>query len=248
MPVDRCPGQDQRFWKLGDIFEAPCPYCDAAIEFFKDDPARRCGSCGRTVANPRFDAGCAQWCPYAEACLGESPEAAGEVSIVDALVREAKEYFGDDRRRFAHAVAVLDWAERLLKAEGGDPLVVRAAAILHDIGIPEAERKHGSAAPRYQEREGPPVARPILQRQGVPADRIDPICRIIGSHHTARDVDTPEFRIVWDADRIVNVPEECAGMDRERALQAVTDRCRTETGRRLARAAVERFFAGREDG
>ena len=28
----RCPGQDLRFWKLGDIFDVPCPHCGTAVE------------------------------------------------------------------------------------------------------------------------------------------------------------------------------------------------------------------------
>lgn len=74
MAPERCPGQDQRFWKPGDVRESPCPHCGAAIEFWKDDPARACPGCGRKVANPWFDMGCAQWCRYAEACLGPAVE------------------------------------------------------------------------------------------------------------------------------------------------------------------------------
>ena len=28
------------------------------------------------------------------------------------------------------------------------------------------------------------------------------------NHHTARDIDTPEFRVIWDADHIINIPED----------------------------------------
>ena len=68
MALDRCPGHDRRLWRPDDIFEAPCPHCGSAVEFFKDDGARPCGSCGRTMANPRLDSGCAAWCPHADAC------------------------------------------------------------------------------------------------------------------------------------------------------------------------------------
>ena len=73
MPIAQCPGQDKRFWKPDDVFEAPCPHCGATLEFWKDDPRRRCPSCGRTALNPRFTLGCAEWCRYAEACLGRTP-------------------------------------------------------------------------------------------------------------------------------------------------------------------------------
>jgi len=245
MAIRRCPGQDRRFWGPDAAVEAPCPYCERALEFWKDEPARRCPGCGRTVANPKFDAGCAAWCRYAEACLGTGPAAAGVRGLVDALAREVRAHFGEDRRRFEHALAVLDHADAILEDEGGDPLVVRAAALLHEVGIREAERKHGSAAPRYQTEEGPPIARTILERLGVSAEQIDHVCRIVGAHHLPEGVPTPEFRIVWDADRIANIPEECAGLDAEAARHRLERLCRTPTGRRLALEALDRFLAER---
>ena len=65
-----CPGQDKRFWKPEDIFEIACPGCGEPVEFFKDDPKRECGSCGRVVTNPKMNLGCAEWCRYAKECLG----------------------------------------------------------------------------------------------------------------------------------------------------------------------------------
>lgn len=70
MPAFRCPGQDTRFWKPEDIFEAQCPHCGASIEFWKDDHRRKCRGCGEDVHNPKLDLGCAKWCEYAEECLG----------------------------------------------------------------------------------------------------------------------------------------------------------------------------------
>ncbi len=69
----RCPGQDMRFWKPGDIFDVRCPQCGERVEFFKDEVKRKC-RCGHLVANPRMDLGCAEWCPYAEQCVGTLQE------------------------------------------------------------------------------------------------------------------------------------------------------------------------------
>ena len=78
MPTQRCPGQDSRFWRPEDVSESPCPACGYSIEFFKDDPRRRCPECGTEAANPNFDAGCAAWCPSAEACLGQMRQGSGD--------------------------------------------------------------------------------------------------------------------------------------------------------------------------
>lgn len=53
-------------------------------------------------------------------------------------------------KRISHAKGVCAYAEELLKKEVGDPTVVIAAALLHDIGIHEAGKKCGSASGKYQ--------------------------------------------------------------------------------------------------
>ena len=69
----KCPGQDTRYWKKGDIFDVRCPKCGEEVEFFKDDVRRRC-KCGRVIVNPKLDLACAEWCQQAEKCVGELPE------------------------------------------------------------------------------------------------------------------------------------------------------------------------------
>ena len=71
----KCPGQDTRYWKPGDVFEVVCPSCGRPAEFFKDDPSRKCPACGARFRNPRMDLGCAEWCPYASECIDFQPEA-----------------------------------------------------------------------------------------------------------------------------------------------------------------------------
>jgi hypothetical protein len=66
----KCPGQDTRHWKPGDIFEVKCPSCGVLIEFFKDDTRRRCKDCKKWITNPKLDLGCIEWCKFAEQCVG----------------------------------------------------------------------------------------------------------------------------------------------------------------------------------
>jgi hypothetical protein len=224
MAVSQCPGQDKRFWKPTDVFELPCSYCGEPLEFWKDDLRRRCHACGRIVPNPRFDLGCAQWCQFSAKCLGQPAGDAGE-ALVDALIREMRAVFGDDQGRIRHALAVLDYAEQILVGEGGDPLVVRAAAVLHSVG-----------------NHGPSIASAILERLGVDAERAGQVLRIIGSSGPTRDADTPEYRILWDADRLANISEECDGKTEEEARILVEHSYRTATGRAIGQQAVARFL------
>jgi len=229
----RCPGQDQRFWKPEDIFEVQCPGCGGTVEFFKDEPKLKCRKCKQMVVNPKIDLGCAEWCQYAEQCLGVNVVKNLKV-MREKLISRMKNVFGDDRKRIEHALTVLDYAEQIQNVEGGDPLIVRAAAILHDIGIQEAERKYGSSTGKYQEIEGPPIAEEILKRYDISAEAIEHICRIIANHHSAKDIDTIEFRIVWDADQLVNLLTDSSWASNEKLQEIIDKKFKTDEGRRMA--------------
>ncbi|MGO8990104.1 MAG: HD domain-containing protein [bacterium] len=236
----KCPGQDMRFWRPGDIFDAPCPKCGRKVEFFKDEVRRKC-CCGHEIVNPKLDFGCAQWCPYAEQCIGTVPEEVKQRRKTEEkdllrqrIALEMKKYFGTDFRRVHHAVKVARFAEKILKMEGGNPLVVMAAAYLHDIGIHEADRKYGSHSDHYQEMEGLGIARGILERLIVPKQVIDEVCDIIGHHHSPREEETLNFQILYEADGLVNIEEEGISKDRKKVEQLIERVFRTVTGKRLA--------------
>jgi HD superfamily phosphodiesterase len=154
--------------------------------------------------------------------------------IRENLISQMKNVFGNDQKRIEHALAVLDYAEQIQNIEGGDPLIVRVAAILHDIGILEAEHKHGSSVGKYQEIEGPPIARGILQKQAISVEAIEHICKIIANHHSDKEIDTIEFRIVWDADQIVNLRADSSGISNEKLQEIIDKRFKTDEGRRIA--------------
>jgi len=237
-----CPGHDQRFWKVDDIFEVNCPKCGKAVEFFKDEPQVKCRNCGRIVINPKIDLGCAEWCQYAEQCVAAS--ATNTTSFIrDTLIDEMKKVFAGDQKRIDHALAVLDYAEKIQAAEGGDPLILKAAAILHDIGIHEAERKYSSSAAKYQETEGPIIARAILANYDLDRAVVEHICKIIANHHSAKGINTLEFRCVWDADWLVNMSAQFE-RDQPADLDGAINRIfKTHKGRQIAMA----LFVNRRD-
>lgn len=231
--MPKCPGQDQRYWKPGDIFDINCPQCAAPIEFWKDDPKLKCPKCKKLIANPKLDLGCAEWCKYAKECLGTLASQDSNI-LCNILIEEMKKVFGDDQKRIVHALEVLKYASQIQLVEGGDPLVVKAAAVLHDIGIHKAQSKHGSTAGKFQEIEGPGIAREILTKHDVDIELIEHICKIIANHHSAKDIDTTEFRIIWDADWLVNFPEQYPDADKENAKQKIDSIFKTQKGHRLA--------------
>ena len=206
----KCPGQDSRYWKPGAIFEEKCPRCGNIVEFFKDDPARKCSKCGHRFINPKMDFGCASYCEFAEQCMGTLPPellAGKEDLLKDRVAIEMKRYFKTDFKRIGHATKVARHAERIGKMAAGNLAVILCAAYLHDIGIHEAERKYNSTAGQYQEQEGPPIARDILEKLMAREALVEEVCDIVGHHHHPREDDTVNFKVVYDADLIVNLEE-----------------------------------------
>lgn len=207
----QCPGQDSRYWSGEDVHETACPKCGHMIEFFKDDSQQKCRKCGHRLLNPKMDFGCASYCPYADQCLGSMPPemlAKRDDLFKDRLAIAMRKYFGPDTRRIKHAELVARHAEIIGKKEAGNMGVIMAAAFLHDIGIKEAERKFNSSAPKYQHQEGPPVAKEILTHLQADKKLIDEVCDIIGHHHAPKDEETINFKVLYDADLIVNLADK----------------------------------------
>ena len=153
-----------------------------------------------------------------------------------AEVREAMQgYFGADQRRIDHALQVSLYAEELLAYVDADPVITIAAAYLHDIGIHEAERKHGSSSGKWQEIEGPPIAREILAGLAAEEALTEQVAAIVASHHTRNGVDSPEFRIIWDADALVNFAEVLPSKSEAQIEGLLQGHMVTEPGFRIAR-------------
>ena len=237
----QCPGQDSRFWGSDAIFDTECPQCGQEVEFFKDEPTRKCKECGFKIVNPKMDFGCASYCQFAEQCVGDLPSellVQRKDLFKDRVAIEMKRYFQYDFKRIGHATKVARYAERLVKDEKGDPGVVLPAAYLHDIGIIEAERKHGTHD--HHEQEGLAIARQILGRLKAPEELIEEVCTIIDHHHHPGPEETINFKVVYDADLIVNLEEQQkeGPLDKEDLITLIDRDFLTEGGRALAKSVL----------
>ncbi|MBA3029476.1 MAG: HD domain-containing protein, partial [Desulfobacteraceae bacterium] len=179
-------------------------------------------------------------------CVGNLPPelmAQKQDLIKDRVAIEMKRYFKQDFKRIGHATRVARHAERIAKAEEANLAVVLIAAYLHDIGIPESERKYNSSAAKYQEIEGPPVARSILEKLGTPEALMDEVCDIIGHHHHPREVETLNFKVVYDADLIANLEDNKkeSGKDPEQIEKLIQTAFLTPGGK----AEAEKVFLAR---
>ena len=116
-----------------------------------------------------------------------------------------------DVRRIEHSLKVFAWARLLGSAESLDDEtfeILELSSLLHDIGIHLAELKYGTSTSHYQETEGPPVAREILNSLGFKPEIADRVCFIISRHHTFTAVDNIDFQLLIEADFLVNSAED----------------------------------------
>ena len=163
----RCPGQDQQFWKPEDIFFITCPYCQAEIEFWKDEPLRLCPVCRQEIRNPRLDFGCAKWCKQAHECLGALPEAPDQMgTICERILAAMKATLGEGHPQIAVAEQAMRSRPKSLEAR--DPLVParRAAWMLRPVY--ETARGEGEAA-----------ARSLLHQAGFTDSFVEQVVRLL---------------------------------------------------------------------
>ncbi|MDD5019884.1 MAG: phosphohydrolase [Candidatus Omnitrophica bacterium] len=59
-----CPGRQKDI----KVRYLKCPSCGAEVEFFSDEPKRRCPSCKKDVVYSEKDS-CIYWCKAAKDCL-----------------------------------------------------------------------------------------------------------------------------------------------------------------------------------
>lgn len=202
----RCPGQDQRFWKPEDIFEVECPTCRESVEFWKDEPQVKCPHCKQTIPNPKLDLGCAKWCQYAEECLGQLTGQDGQ-SLGNKLIESLREIAESDQEIIRLSLEILSYAEKIQAEEGGDPLVIKASAILSQI-YKQKIRTEPKTSGENKCDDRSLLVRDILGKHGIESDSIDHICRILAANQHGPSIDTIEFKIVSDACRLANLRQQ----------------------------------------
>jgi hypothetical protein len=204
----KCPGQDTRYWKPGDIFEVECPQCGSRVEFFKDEATRKCRSCRTTVVNPKMDFGCAAYCKYAADCLGElGPELLARRNdlLKDRVAIEVKRLIGRDFRSIAHAVRVARFVEEIARAEKAEPALLLCAAYLHLF----TEQRAGDSAEGKED-----GARLVLEGLGAGQELIKKVLDILGAFRRGDPGDSVNGKVFFDAHRLALIDERRASEDK----------------------------------
>lgn len=139
-----------------------------------------------------------------------------------------------DPLRIQHFTKVHSYARLIAQSEGMAPdeeFTLEAAAYVHDIGIHVAEKKYGHQNGKLQEQEGPAAARKLMTELHFPEKVIERVEYLVGHHHTYTNIDGLDYRILVEADFIVNLFEDQAN---EEAVRKARDKIfRTRTGTQI---------------
>lgn len=159
------------------------------------------------------------------------------------VIESAVSYDRGDPKRINHFMKVYAFAGLIGRKEGFSDReldILEAAAVLHDIGIHNAEMLHGSSDGKYQELEGPSVAADILSALGADNEFIGKVCNMVGRHHTYTGIDSLSLQILIEADFLVNIFED--GMS-DGAIASVKEKIfRTAEGTRLLEEMYEEKY------
>ncbi len=103
----------------------------------------------------------------------------------------------------SHAWRVFSLGTRIAREEGGDPQVVGAAALTHDI-----HRTVGGPTEPVDPGDTVEEVATVLDRAGFPDEKVDPVCHCVAVHdeYEYRGIDRPaetlEAKILRDADNL----------------------------------------------
>jgi hypothetical protein len=227
-----------RYWKPDDIFDVCCPFCDAEIEFWKDEPMRMCRGCGMEVRNPRIDLGCAKWCKSAAECLGvNAEEHAAAAPIIDRVRARLQRTLEDNPEARQNAEDVHAIADTLLAAEGGDPCVIKTAALLAGAFWldPQSDASENTNA--------------ILNGIDLAPDRAATIRSLLQALPLSAPVNSPELAVVQDAVTITRWRHAGTETGQKPTAEEITAAIHTNSAKILARHSTlqHAHFAGRQE-
>lgn len=155
---------------------------------------------------------------------------------INKLFASMTDYFQGDKKRIFHFTKVFTLAGLiggLEQLDENELFILRAAALVHDIGIKPSEEKYGSCTGKQQELEGPPVAEKMLSELSFPQEVISRVSYLVAHHHTYDNIDGRDYQILVEADLIVNMEED--GLSKAAVSSCIDKVFKTNSGAKLCK-------------
>ena len=155
---------------------------------------------------------------------------------IETVYQAMIEYYRGDSHQIQHFAKVHTYSRLIGTLEGLDEetmITLEMAALVHDVGIKAGMEKYGRGNGKIQEELGPAIAEELLTGLGVDPDRVARISYLVGHHHTYTHVEGMDYRILLEADFLVNLHEEKEPM--EGIVKAYEEIFRTEAGKKIVK-------------
>ena len=155
---------------------------------------------------------------------------------IEKLTVLAIAYDAGDAKRIQHFCKVHSYAKLIAETENVDKkclFIIETAALTHDIGIHVCEEKYGNCNGKLQEKEGPAIAKKLLEKLGFDKDVSDRVQYLIAHHHTYDNIDGIDYQILVEADFLVNIME--SDLSKEATLKAYHTIFKTTCGKTICK-------------
>ena len=155
---------------------------------------------------------------------------------IETVYQAMIEYYRGDSHQIQHFAKVHTYSRLIGTLEGLDEetmITLEMAALVHDVGIKAGMEKYGRGNGKIQEELGPAIAEELLTGLGVDPARVARISYLVGHHHTYTNVEGLDYRILLEADFLVNLHEEKEPM--EGIVKAYEEIFRTEAGKKIVK-------------
>lgn len=156
--------------------------------------------------------------------------------MLDKLHYEMISLYHGDAKRIQHFCKVHSYARLIARMENIEKdtlFVIEAAALTHDIGIHLCEEKYGDCNGKLQEKEGPALAKELLEKLGFSDEVSQRVQYLIGHHHTYDNIKDIDYQILVEADFLVNMYED--GLSKEAVKHAYDNIFKTASGKKICR-------------
>lgn len=126
--------------------------------------------------------------------------------VINAMIG----YYSGDPHQINHLLKVYGFAKTIGEGQSLDEdikEILEVAAVMHDVGIKNSIKKYNDGSGNYQQIEGPPEARKLLEGMNYESKLIDRVCWLIAHHHTYDNIEGVDYQILVEADFLVNIYE-----------------------------------------
>lgn len=128
----------------------------------------------------------------------------------EKIINKMIDFYRGNKSDVRHFLKVYAYAQTIGRLEALDKDTqdtLEIAAIVHDIACPVCREKYGNTNGKHQEEESEALLRIFLSEFSLPSGMEERIIYLVTHHHTYTDVDGMDYRILLEADYLVNADE-----------------------------------------